>query len=445
MASSLATLFNKETRIKADIDALLRAADDNEGDGKGELSTEQMALFNSLNDALTKLKATITATVIANDNEGDRAASGILLHRGDGRFGDFAASVSISDAIAASLGHESRGASRAREASQEIARQRGKNPQGIYLSMGGRAAQERRDVLTSGAQGTPPTGSPLIPTIVRGDLLIDYLRAALVLEDLGVTFLTGLVGNISIPRVSQGNTVGWFAENAPIPEASPGMAFDGVLLTVKHVGAIAEYSRNMVLNATPDIDQLMRNDLMRALAVEIERAALAGSGDGIEPRGIITTPGVKELQMGKNLTWPGVLALPAAVGTANVPMGKPGFVGTAAIRAKAMATLAAPGVASQFVMTDMGTMAGYKFAATNQIPVTPATTGSGATPELSTLVFGAWENLIVGVWDALDLTTNPWADSVYRKGNVMVRIIADLDAAVRHPEAFAFASDVATS
>lgn len=371
----------------------------------------------------------------------ERRGSVTPLGGGDPRFAAFAASISISDAIAATLGSESRGAGAAKEASAEIARQRGKNPQGIYLSLGSRAAQERRDTLTSGAQGTPPTGAPLVPTIVRGDLLIDALRASLVLEQLGATFLTGLVGNISVPRTSQGTQVGWFAENAPIPETSIG--FDGVALQVKHVGAIMEYSRNMLLNSTPDIDALIRSDLMRALAVEIERAALAGSGDGIEPRGILNTPGIQIVNMGDGLTYAGVLSLMAKVAAANVPMSRPGFVGSSLIRAKAMDTLSVPDVASPFVMTDTTTMAGTPFAVTNQVPVTPATTGTGAHPARSTLIFGEWSNLLVGVWDALDLTSNPWGDEAYRKGNVAVRIIADLDVAVRYPEAFAVATDVA--
>lgn len=59
------------------------------------------------------------------------------------------------------------------------------------------------------------------------------------------------------------------------------------------------------------------------------------------------------------------------------------------------------------------------------------------------MVFGSWGNFLVGVWDALDLTSNPYSDTAYRKGSVQVRIIADVDVAVRHPEAFAYANDVA--
>ena len=276
MATHIAALRDKRAKIKADMQAVLREADANEGDAAGVLTDDQAAAFAKMREALAQLESTIAARSDLLELERRSAAAPIA---GDPRFAAFAGRVSISDAIAATLGAETRGAGMAREASQEIARVRGKNPQGLYVSLGARAAAERRDVLTSGAQGTPPTGAALIPTIVRGDLLIDFLRANLVLEDLGATFITGLVGNISIPRTSQGTSVGWFAENAPIPDASLG--FDAVTLQVKHVGAIATYSRNMLLNSNPDIDNLIKSDLMRALAVEMERAALAGSGDGI--------------------------------------------------------------------------------------------------------------------------------------------------------------------
>lgn len=405
------------------------------GDG-GDLSAEQRTRWDALQTDLAGVESQLSRQAAIDDL--DRRASGQPL--GDPRFDQLTGEIRISDVVAATLGENTRGASMAREASAELARQRGRNPNGLFVSLRSLGREQR--ALTSGAQGTPPTGAPLVPTIVRGDLLIDPLRAATVLAPLGATYLTGLTGNISIPRVTSGTSVGWFAENAPIPDTDA--AFDAVPLQVKHVGAITEYSRNMLLNSTPDVDALLRNDLMRALAVEIDRAALAGSGDGVQPRGIVNTPGVSKVTFGGGMTWANVLALPASLDNANVPMNSPGFVSSGRFRSTAMATLSAPGVASQFIMSGVGELAGYPFAATNLIPATPATTGTGAKPAMATLVFGAWENLLVGVWDALDLTSNPWADSVYRKGSVQIRIIADVDVAVRHPEGFAFANDVGT-
>ncbi len=428
----LRDILQRRDAIRAELRTLHTTAEN------GALGDEAQGRWTALEGELGTLEQQERRAVLLNELD---ARGGTPLG-GDRHFDDFAAEVRISDVVAATLGETTRGASMAREASQEIARQRGRNPNGLFVSLRSlsRGAERRADPLTSGAQGTPPTGSPLIPTYVRGDLLIDALRAQTVLARLGTTYLTGLTGNISIPRTTQGTSVGWFAENAPIPDTS--IAFDSVPLQVKHVGAITEYSRNMLLNSTPDIDALLRSDLMRALAVEIDRAGLAGTGDGIQPRGIINTSGVTKVPFGGTLSWQNVLTLASAPDNLNVPLSSPGFVGTPRFRAKAMQTLSAPGTASKFIMDDLNTLAGSPFAATNIIPVKPATTGANAQPGTTTLIFGDFSNLMIGVWDALDLTSNPWADSVYRKGSVQIRIIADVDVAVRHPEAFAFADDV---
>lgn len=424
-------MFARREAVRAELRTLHAAAPG------AELAGEAQTRWDVLTGELAALEAQEQRQAIID--EMDRRAAGQTL-QGDARFDALTGEVRISDVIAATLGDTGRGAGLAREASAEIARTRGRNPNGLYVSLRSLARAAERRALTSGAQGTTPAGAALVQTIVRDDLLIDPLRAATVLDKLGATYLTGLVGNISVPRVTQGTNVGWFAENAPIPDTDAG--FDAVPLAVRHVGAITEYSRNMLLNSSADVDALLRNDLMRALAVEIDRAALIGSGDGIVPRGVANTPGVKQVAFGDGLAWPNVLALPAALDNANVPMGRPGFIGNGLFRSKAMATLTVPGTASPFIMADPAMLAGYPFAATNLMPVTPATTGTTAHPARSTLVFGSWDNLLVGVWDALDLTSNPYSDTAYRKGSVQVRIIADVDVAVRHPEAFAYATDV---
>ena len=425
-------MIARRDAVRAEMRTLHGAADG------GALAEPAQVRWDGLTAELATLDAAERRQALVDDF--DRQAPGQPVH-GDARFDALASEVRISDVIAATLGDTGRGAGMAREASAELARQRGRSPNGLYVSLRslGRAAERR--TLTSGAQGTPATGAALIATVVRDDLLIDPLRAATVLAGLGATYLTGLTGNLSVPRIASGTSTGWFAEDAPIPDTS--ITTDSVPLSVKHVGAITEYSRTMLLNSSADVDQLLRNDLMRALAVEIDRAALMGSGGGIVPRGVTSTPGVVKVPFGDALSWANVLALPAALDNANVPMGRPAFVGNGLIRGKAMATLSVPGTASPFIMSAPDMLAGYPYASTNLIPVVPAVTGAGVHPARSTLVFGSWENLLVGVWDALDLTSNPYSDTAYRKAAVQVRIIADVDVAVRHPEAFAYADDVA--
>lgn len=426
-------LMRQRHEIEQRIDAVAASADPE----TSTLSADAQAAFDTLWASLEACKQALENSTRADSIKLGREARSI---GGDPHFSAFTRSVSISDAIAATMGLQTRGAGAAREASDEIARQRGKTPGGIYLSMGSARANERRVSLTSGAQGTAATGAPLVPTIVRSDLLIDALRSALVLESLGATFLTGLTGNQSVPRTNVGTAVGWFGEDQPIPNTN--IAFDSVPLTVKHVGAIQEYSRTMLLNSNADIDALIRNDLMRALAVEIERAALAGAGGGIIPLGILNQPGVQRVVMNDAVTWAGILAMPALVGSANVPMGSPGFVGSSTVTSILMSSPRATALSLGFNMEEIGVLAGRKYVETNQIPAVPATTGATPTPATNTLIFGAWENLLVGVWDALDLSSNGWGEASYAKGSVLVRIIADLDVAVRHPEAFVYCNDL---
>ena len=49
---------------------------------------------------------------------------------------------------------------------------------------------------------------------------------------------------------------------------------------------------------------------------------------------------------------------------------------------------------------------------------------------------------MIGYWGALDILVNPFADSVYPKGNVLCRVLLSVDVDVRHPESFSVAQDV---
>ena len=56
-------------------------------------------------------------------------------------------------------------------------------------------------------------------------------------------YLTGLVGNIAIPRQTGGGTAYWVAENAAVTESS--QAFDQVTLAPKTVGAMTDITQHL--------------------------------------------------------------------------------------------------------------------------------------------------------------------------------------------------------
>lgn len=50
---------------------------------------------------------------------------------------------------------------------------------------------------------------------------------------------------------------------------------------------------------------------------------------------------------------------------------------------------------------------------------------------------------MLGIWSEIDLLVNPFSETAYSKGNVLVRAMATVDVAIRHPEAFVVATDLA--
>src|SRR3546814_18162400 len=61
-------------------------------------------------------------------------------------------------------------------------------------------------------------------------------------------------------------------------------------LSPKHAGALSEWSRNMLLQESPDVETLLRQMLARNIELTNHRAEIRGGG-GNEPKGVLPTPG----------------------------------------------------------------------------------------------------------------------------------------------------------
>jgi hypothetical protein len=81
---------------------------------------------------------------------------------------------------------------------------------------------------------------------------------------------------------------------------------------------------------------------------------------------------------------------------------------------------------AQFVLEPGGTVNGYGVVRSNQV-------------ESGDVFFGVWNQMIMGMWGALDIQVNPYA--LDKSGSVRVTALQDVDVAVRHPEAFCRGND----
>jgi len=420
----------------------LRELTNNPGGAGGDLSAEQQTRFDELRAEIEATERAITRAEFVEDAE--RRTTGTPIGggdvQGDGAFEDLCRTFSIRAAIANAVGAATGqrvDASREHEVSAELQRRTGQAPKGILvpLSVFHQPIREQRAPITTALPVGGPGGN-LIGTDHRGDLMIDSLGAKLVTKRLGASVLNDLKGNVDIPRLDQSAQAEWIAENTALSGSTP--EFGKVTLTPKHVGALVEWSRNMLLQSSPDIEMLMRSDLARILARAVDRAAIVGTG-GVEPTGVIHVPGVGFTDMATGPTWEKVLDLIAQVETSNSEGN--GFTTSPRVK-KALRNTPkqTSGVEGNFIMSgeDPNSLAGYPLI----VSTLPSDDGS---PSSEPLVFGLWSDLLIGYWGALDILVNPFADSVYSKGNVLCRALLSCDVDVRHPESFAVAPDVGLS
>ncbi len=311
-------------------------------------------------------------------------------------------------------------AGRELELQPELERRAGVKAQGFFMPI---EALETRVLTTS-------TGSELISTDHRPDLYVSALMASSVLRGMGARTLQGLTGNLSIPTETDSPAVAWTAENAAVP--SDDADFGAITMSPKHVGARSEYSRNMLLQSSPDVEGLFRQMLARNIALAIDKAAIKGGGSN-EPVGVLSTAGIQTVTAPTSI----FAAVAAAMAKADIEN-----VGAS------RAILTSPEV-RQIAATSldlMGRPIGVETVFHNQPTVftnqAPKTLGGGAE---HALIYGDWSELLIGIWSEIDILVNPFESTAYSKGNVAIRAMASVDVAVRHPKAFVSVEDVTTS
>ena len=363
-------------------------------------------------------------------------AGGPFGGTGDRRLDDAMQGFSLRRAIAGAAGL-SVDWGREHELSTEVARRAGRQFQGIAVPMSvfhqpaGRGERVLTTLLPSGGPG-----GNLIETTLDGTQFIDLLRRALVIQSLGATVLSGLRGNVDIPRQTGSATSQWVAENASLTASDP--TIGAISLTPKHCGAITELSRNMLLQSSVDIEMLIRRDFAALLAETLDMAAVAGTGSSNQPRGILNTSGIGNPAMGTNggaLTFDAVADLMGAVADQNADLGRLSFLGNSKVK-RAAAKLKD----SQARPLGIGTV--FQDAPRAFSNVVPSNLTKGSGTNLSALLYGNWQDLVVGYWSELDILVNPYESTAYAKGNVQVRGMLTADIALRNQQSFAAITDI---
>lgn len=297
---------------------------------------------------------------------------------------------------------------------------------------------EHRDLTaTLGTAGDQ--GGILVPTMISG--FIEPLKAKMVLRELGAQFLTGLSGKFDMP-VGTAAAATWEGENDTNAETSP--TFSKKSWGPNRLGAFSDISKQLLFQTSFGVQNYVQNEIISAIAMAVEAAAINGAGTGNVPEGILNTTGIGSVAGGINGAAPtlaNIIALETAIATANADIGSLGYLTNPGVRGKLKQTAKDTG-SGLFVYGDgQNPLNGYKTLITTQVP-NDLTKGT-SVGVCSAILFGNFQDLLIGQWGGLDIVVNPYTKA--KEGLVELVINSWWDILVRRAESFAAMKDALTA
>lgn len=306
------------------------------------------------------------------------------------------------------------------ECSRAAEQATGRTPQGILIP---------QDVLASrafnagGAADTPAgaqTGNVAVDTTFLGGSFIDMLRNRTVLMGLGTT-MAGLTGNVDIPRQTGGATAYWIGENQDASEGSPSLG--QLSMTPKTVAAYTEITRRLMMQASLDVEGIVRRDLTNAIAQAIDYAGFYGTGTDNQPRGLKNYTGINSVGFASNPTYAQLVQMESEIAADNADVNGMAYIFNAKMRGY-LKTTPKFGSGTEATIWEQGnTVNGYRTGVTNQLAD-------------NDVFFGNFADFIIGMWGGLDLKVDPYSNS--KNGSVRLVVFQDVDFLLRRVESICY-------
>ncbi|QEH37926.1 Phage capsid family protein [Aquisphaera giovannonii] len=330
------------------------------------------------------------------------------------------------------------------EAGQALARSLGISPQGFLVpipALLGGSFEERALDTTAGSGAIykylAGTADILRPKLVCG-------LAGAFLGDLRSGETTNY-GQVQLPRKLTAAQTSWVNE-AAAPGSSTNPTTAAVVASPRTVAAYVDITTRMLSQGGPAVERMVIDDLITGAAVEIDRAALNGSGSSGQPTGILQTSGIGSVALGTNGGVPTratLVAMEKAVAAANgdaAASASLGWVASVATRSKMRSIDGSSAGSGAWLWSDADRVLGKPAWSTGNMP---DNTTKGTGTNLGSIVYADWSNLVIQLFSVADVLVDPYKASTL--GVVRVNLFQDVDILVRQPAAFCAATDIVTS
>lgn len=240
--------------------------------------------------------------------------------------------------------------------------------------------------------------------------IVEPLRNRSALGVAGATFLTGLVGDLSIP-VYSGSNCAWKGE---VVTAENGAGtFSEVSLKPKRLTAFIDISKQFIYQDSNSAEEMLRRDLVNAIAEKLEMTILGSeAGTTTKPEGLFNgvTADTAAVKFGDIVDWEADLE--------NANIGEIKYIVNPSAKAILRKTAKDTG-SGLFVMAD-GEIEGNEVI-------------SSASVVKKGVILGDFRELVIGQWGALDVVVDPYTKAA--DGQIRVVVNAYFDAALRRPSA----------
>jgi HK97 family phage major capsid protein len=242
--------------------------------------------------------------------------------------------------------------------------------------------------------------------------ILEPLRANLVMVQAGATYLSGLTGSVSIPAYS-GSNVGWAGETAAASDGAG--AFSEVNLEPKRLTAYIDVAKQFLIQESLSAEEMLKRDIVNAISSKLEATILgSAAGSTSQPAGLLN--GVVAGTVA--VTFTDLVNMETALESANVS-GNKTFIVSPSAKGVLKTTLKDSNVAGHLMEGDE--VNGYKTLSTSSV-----------SPK--GVIFGCFEDYVIGQWGGIDLTVDPYTQAA--NGKVRLVINAYFDAKPRRTESF---------
>lgn len=287
----------------------------------------------------------------------------------------------------------------------------------------------RKNIRADQTAGGFTTGGALIDTDLLIGSMIELIYNRLSITAAGATVLSGLVGDIDIPKETAGPTHYWVGEGQA-PDASE-ILVGQVSLTPKTVGAKTVLTRRFIGQTGFSSEAWVRSHLSRKVALGIDKDFLYSPGGSKRPLGLRYTDGVKTETLSggqaKTInsvsynfgTFLNLVEMETKVSLANLDVPSMAYMMNAHARGVYKTTL--ENAQSDFYVLRNNEINGYPALMSNQL-------------EVNNSLFGDFSQVLLAFWSGQDIGVNPY--KYQDSGSVEISILQDCDFGVRYPEAF---------